>query len=36
MRDKCEPKVNTNPRYHAYSLAVSSLLKVISSLRAEA
>jgi hypothetical protein len=35
LRDKCEPKNNQNPRYHRYSLAVSSLLWVVSDLQAE-
>jgi hypothetical protein len=32
----CEPRANTNPRYHAFSLAVTNLRKVADSLRAEA
>jgi hypothetical protein len=31
----CEPKANTNPRYHAFSQAVSSIDKVIASIGAE-
>ncbi|OHV56974.1 hypothetical protein [Pseudofrankia sp. BMG5.36] len=32
----CEPKNNTNPRYHALSSAVSSLTRAIDHMRAEA
>jgi hypothetical protein len=35
MREKCEPKTRDNPRYHAYSSAISSLLTIIDDLRAE-
>lgn len=35
MRDKCEPKNRDNPRYHAYSMAVSSLNRVIDDMQAE-
>lgn len=32
----CEPKNNTNPRYHALSSAVAQLSRAIEHLRAEA
>jgi hypothetical protein len=35
MRSECIPKNNSNPRYHAYSSAVSSLQKVIKELYGE-
>jgi hypothetical protein len=31
----CEPKRNTNPRYHALSSAVSSIDRAIADMRAE-
>jgi hypothetical protein len=35
LRNGCEPKTNTNPRYLRYSNAVSALLWIIEDLRAE-
>jgi hypothetical protein len=36
IRDRtCEPKANSNPRYHALSSAVSQLSRAIQDLRAE-
>lgn len=36
MRSRlCEPRNNSNPRYHAFSAAISFLLKVTDDLRAE-
>ena len=35
MRNGCEPKNQHNPRYHAYSMAVSSLNRVIGDIRQE-
>lgn len=35
LRKECEPKRQENPRYHAYSSAVSSLKKLVESLRQE-
>ncbi|MGW0231575.1 hypothetical protein ACWDWO_24990 [Actinopolymorpha singaporensis] len=33
MRNQCEPKTNTNPRYLHYSNAVSNLLWLIGDLQ---
>jgi len=35
MRESCEPKRPDNPRYNAYSRAVSSIRFVISDIEAE-
>jgi hypothetical protein len=36
IRDRtCEPKSNSNPRYHALSSAVSQLNRAIDDMRAE-
>lgn len=35
IREKCEPKNNSNPRYHRLSLAVSSIKWVLDDLAAE-
>jgi hypothetical protein len=35
IRNKCEPKANTNPRYLRLSNAVSNINRVIDDLRAE-
>ena len=35
LRNKCEPKTRENPRYHAYSRAVSALREIIADLTAE-
>jgi hypothetical protein len=35
MRNDCEPKHQTNQRYHAYSMAVSALNRVIADMQAE-
>jgi hypothetical protein len=32
----CEPKNQSNPRYHALSMAVSGLMKAADDMRAEA
>jgi hypothetical protein len=34
IRESCEPKVNTNPRYHALSAAVSQLNRAIVDIEA--
>ena len=35
MRESCEPKNKENSRYHAFSMAVSSLNRVIDDMRKE-
>jgi hypothetical protein len=32
----CEPKANTNPRYHTFSAAVSNIDKLVADLQVEA